>query len=211
MGIVVEDLFWYEDSSVIFHKDRLVEFIPMEDHTYEEWLNASLRFSFYTAILIFIFSRNYTLLVTIPIMAACGTFFCYYRNKEYVDPFDDDQFPCTRPTNHNPMMNVMLDDIHMNPPKKEACDVNHMNKEMDKLLEKSVYKNAFDVMGDEFRNRHFFTMPNTTVPNKQTDFGDWLYKTPDTCKTNPEYCKVDEDIRQERDTVTTYMDSNRTG
>jgi hypothetical protein len=107
------------------------------------------------------------------------------------------------------MMNIMINDIHANPPKKEACDVNHVNKTMDALLDKSVYKNAFDVMGDEFRNRHFYTLPVTTVPNKQMDFGDWLYKQPDTCKTNPEYCEVDEDIRQERDTVTTYMDRHR--
>jgi hypothetical protein len=107
------------------------------------------------------------------------------------------------------MMNVMLEDIHLQPPKKEACDVNHVNTTMDDILDKSAYTNSFDVLGDEFRNRHFYTMPNTTVPNKQGDFGDWLYKIKDTCKTNPEYCNVDEDIRQERDVVTSYMDSNK--
>lgn len=209
MDIVTRDPFWAEDPSILFHKDRVIEFLPVSDHTEEEFYNAFVRFSLYAGVLIFIFSRNYLLLGTLPFMVACCTFYCYYRTKEYTNPYDDELFPCTRPTTQNPVMNVMLDDIHANPPKKKACDVNHVGKKIDEILDKTVYKNSFDIMGDEFRNRHFYTMPNSTVPNDQTDFGEWLYKIPDTCKTNVDSCRVPEDIRQERDLVTTYMDQNK--
>ena len=34
----------------------------------------------------------------------------------------------------------------------------------------------------------FYTVPIRTVPNDQTEFANWLYKTGPTCKENSQNC-----------------------
>ena len=37
-------------------------------------------------------------------------------------------------------------------------------------------------MIERTHKENFYTTPNTTIPNNQGDFANWLYKTPKTCK-----------------------------
>jgi len=201
MDVVINDEFWYEDPSVLLKKERLIEFIPLENHTYEEWLNSTVRFSMYISVLFYIFEREYVLFM-IPFIAGCLTYFFYYRNKEYYDKNDDEQYPCQRPTKDNPMMNLTIADYGYNTNKKKACDINHVKDDVKKYLNRTRYTNAFDVLTDDVREREYYTMPNTENPNNQHDFANWLYKTDDTCKTNIRNCNVPHDIRSDRDWVT---------
>ena len=41
-----------------------------------------------------------------------------------------------------------------------------------------------DIFGKNNSQRQFYTMPVTTIPNNQTQFANWLYKTEPTCKEN---------------------------
>jgi len=198
MEVQQDDKFWFEDPWILIKENRLVEFIPLSDHTIEEGLNSIVRFSFYIAILLFVFKRHKTTLF-LPIFALTVTFFIYYINKDYKNPNDELHFPCQRPSETNPLMNTLVTDYMDRPNKKSACDVFHVKKDIAKYLNKNSYKNAFDVLTDDFRERPFYTMPNTTIPNKQHDFADWLYKEKDTCKTNIRNCYVSRDIRQDRD------------
>jgi hypothetical protein len=46
--------------------------------------------------------------------------------------------------------------------------------------------------------RNYFTMPWTTIPNKQDEFARWLYLSPKTCKEDQDNCLRYEDIRSKR-------------
>lgn len=199
MDVTINDKFWYEDINVLLKPERLIEFIPLSDHTYEEWLNSTVRFSIYASILFYVFKREWIMLM-FPFITMCLTYFFYYRNMDYYDPNDDEHFPCQRPTKENPMMNVLISDIGYRPRRKAACDFNHVKKDIKKNLNYSRYTNEFDLLADDVRERHWVTQPITTIPNNQHDFANWLYRVKeDTCKTNPRHCDVPHDIRFDRD------------
>ena len=202
MEVTINDKFWYEDPDILFSEDRLIEFIPLSDHTPEEWLNATVRFSTYASVLFYIFKREWIMFM-LPFITMCMTYYFYYRNKEYYDINDDDHFPCARPSKDNPLMNILVSDLGYNQNRKKACDVNHVKKDIQKYFNRNRYRNAFDILEGEAIERQFYTNPVTTIPNKQDDFANWLYnEKKDTCKTNIGNCEVDEDIRKERDNVT---------
>jgi len=199
----MNDKFWFEDPNILFNQDRLIEFIPLPDHTIEEILNSILRFSFYLTILMYVFKRKW-LTFLLPIFTAAITFFIYYRNKKYFDPKDDDHFPCQRPSSDNPLMNVLVSDYGYNQDRKKACDAFHVKKDIQKYVNRTRYSNAFDVLAEDYRERPYYTTAITTIPNNQEDFANWLYKEKDTCKTNIRYCHPFDDIRSDREKIVNY-------
>lgn len=200
MDIIINDKFWFEDPNILFNENRLVEFIPLSDHTKEELLNSILRFSFYISILIYVFKRK-LLMFLFPIFTAATTFFIYYRNKKYSDPKGDEDFPCLRPSENNPLMNILVSDYGQNQDRKKACDVFHVKKDIQKYVNRTRYTNSFDVLAEDYRERPYYTTAITTIPNNQEDFANWLYKEKDTCKTNIRYCSVPNDIRSDRENI----------
>jgi hypothetical protein len=119
---------------------------------------------------------------------------------------DDTDGKCTKPTIDNPFMNVTMKD-YMNfdengsvvnrPP---ACDPNdpEIKKMMDNTFSNNLYRDVSDVFGKQSSQRNYFTMPWTTIPNKQDEFARWLYLSPKTCKEDQDYCLRYEDIRSKR-------------
>ena len=52
------DPFWSQNFKILFHKDRLVEFYPSTDMTYNEKLNAISRMFLYTGVLLLMYTGN---------------------------------------------------------------------------------------------------------------------------------------------------------
>jgi len=123
-----------------------------------------------------------------------------------IRPDDVKNGKCTKPTVDNPFMNVTMKD-YMNfdengfvvnrPP---ACDPNdpEVKKMMDETFSNNLYRDVSDVFGKKNSQRNYFTMPWTTIPNKQDEFARWLYLSPKTCKEDQDYCLRYEDIRSKR-------------
>lgn len=121
-------------------------------------------------------------------------------------PDDVTDGKCTKPTVDNPFMNVTMKD-YMNFDEKgfvvnrpPACDPNdpEIKKMMDETFSNNLYKDVSDVFGKNNSQRNYFTMPWTTIPNKQDEFARWLYLSPKTCKEDQDYCLRYEDIRSKR-------------
>jgi hypothetical protein len=97
---------------------------------------------------------------------------------------------CRKPTADNPFANIVFADYLDAGNIPEPCNVDNKNiqKSMDQLYNSSIYRNIEDVFERENSQRIFYTVPITTVPNKQTEFANWLYKTGPTCKENSANC-----------------------
>lgn len=205
------DPFWYDNIEVLYQTDRLTEFFPTKDQTLEERLNSIMRLSLYVSILLYLHHKNYKYL-SIALGVGLVTMYVYRNipntnvNKtiETLDPNPEVQ-QCTKPTLDNPFMNVTMKD-YMNivdgkivdrPP---ACNVNDttVKKDMDTKFENNLYRDVDDVFGKFNSQRQFFTMPFTTIPNKQDEFARWLYASPRTCKEDNDYCLRYEDVRAKR-------------
>jgi hypothetical protein len=97
---------------------------------------------------------------------------------------------CVTPTVDNPFMNVALSD-YTTMPNRDVCDDvldNPIIKEqMEKSFNHGLYQDVGDVWGKNNGQRQFYTMPNTSIPNKQKDFALWLYNRGPTCKEGNGY------------------------
>jgi hypothetical protein len=97
---------------------------------------------------------------------------------------------CRKPTADNPFANIVFADYLDAGNVPEPCNVDDANiqKTMNQLYNSNIYRNIEDVFERENSQRMFYTVPVTTIPNRQTEFADWLYKTGPTCKENSANC-----------------------
>lgn len=201
------DEFWYNEFSILWNPERVMEFFPVEQYNMSEKLNAITRLAFYLSVLLFFYHKNVNVFY-IFVLALFGT---YYIHKSIQDigvenlENDSGNIDCTRPTLDNPFMNVTMKD-YMNikdgtiverPP---ICDLSSqkIQEEIDENFNNNLYRNVDDIFGKMNSQRQFYTMPSTTIPNKQDEFAKWLYASPKTCKENQENCLRYEDVRAKR-------------
>tara|TARA_Y100000389_G_C17471316_1_gene531432 strand:- start:1137 stop:1760 length:624 start_codon:yes stop_codon:yes gene_type:complete len=174
-------MFWLEDPLILFNDDFNFN-IPSD-------LIGRLNFFFkYVLILSIILTilfqdANFLLLA---IVFALLTILIYYhdlsRNKEkYTDEtaFIDNKV-CTNSTFHNPFMNPSVYDISNNPNKPDACNIEKVD--MNSNFYEGVFRSTNDIFDKESSLRQFYTVPSTSIPNKQKEFAEWLYNEGPSCK-----------------------------
>lgn len=91
----------------------------------------------------------------------------------------------TIPTDRNPFMNVLIDELKYNPGRPEAASVLDptMKITLDDFFRTEFVSDPTDVFGRSQSQRQFVTMPSTTIPNDQDSYQNWLYRIPGkTCK-----------------------------
>jgi hypothetical protein len=108
----------------------------------------------------------------------------YDKNKYFVDK------TCRKPTADNPWANIVFSDYLDGGNLAEPCNVDQdeIKQEMQSLYNSTIYRNVSDVFERENSQRIFYTVPITTIPNKQTEFANWLYRSGPTCKENSNNC-----------------------
>lgn len=101
--------------------------------------------------------------------------------KEYLD-----MTTCTPPTSNNVYMNPLPFDDRK---RYKACTYNKKTKSQMEALHEQIPTDTGNVFKKYNTNLVFHTMPNTTYPNEQNDFAQWVYGTPPSCKEgNGEQC-----------------------
>ena len=110
------------------------------------------------------------------------------KNQIFVDE------TCRKPSADNPFTNIAFTDYLDATNIAEPCNINQKNlTEMQNLYNSTIFRNTSDVFERENSQRLFYTMPIQSVPNDQTDFANWLYKTGPTCKENSQNCTYYQD------------------
>ena len=154
--------FWSDDPNILFHKDYIFEFYPVETMTYEQKLNAVSRSVIILSIIAFILSRN-TRIIIISAITLFAVFILYfYQEKEkskmktkkqvqglmdkeegfanagldYLKQQNAGRMPTdvfVAPTQSNPFGNVLMSDYDYNPDKKPAPPAYNQNVNNDIL------------------------------------------------------------------------------
>lgn len=79
----------------------------------------------------------------------------------------------------NPFENVTVDQYRYDPKREKA----ERNTDLDAFFRVQWSSDPTDVFGKTQSQRMFYTTPNTTIPNDQQSYQNWLYKIPGhTCK-----------------------------
>ncbi len=108
----------------------------------------------------------------------------YDKNELYVNN------NCRKPTADNPFANIVFSDYLDASNVADPCNIDDKNiqQDMQNLYNSTIYRNIQDVFERENSQRMFYTVPIRTIPNDQTEFANWLYKTGPTCKENTQNC-----------------------
>jgi len=199
------DAFWGDDPSVLFQKDRLIEFFPTGDQTLTERVNAVTRLIIYVALALSIYQGRATASHFSLVLLAMIYFM--YRNQTIVKLSTMESFTavpakkkveaCVMPTPQNPYMNFLLGDVPGRPP---ACKGPGVEETASVMLDNQLFSDVDDVFSRNANQRLFRTMPETTgIPNYER-FANWLIKNEGGCKTTG-MCAPWEDLRQQRQLI----------
>jgi len=184
---------WYEDLSMFLNAVNMFTIIPIQTMTLEEKLNALVRFFIYLGVILALLRKNAKYLF-FGIIAALVSYPIYeyerkekitaekFLKKESIEIIDNK--PCTSTNIENPFMNPTIADIQYNPDRPEACPLyaGDVSNRVNQNFKERVFKDVTDIWGKDYSAREFYTVPATTIPNKQGDFASWLYGTGATCK-----------------------------
>jgi hypothetical protein len=107
-------------------------------------------------------------------------------NYEFNENYNKNK--CRKPTADNPYMNIVFSDYLDASNVPEPCNSDQSKDDAKYLYNSTVYRNIEDVFERQNSQRLFYTLPITTIPNKQNEFADWLYKTGPQCKENTSKC-----------------------
>ena len=207
------DKFWLEDPAVLFRNGAYYKIIPTKNMNRIQVLNALTRFFLYLGILYLLFGSDLSYML-IPIAGIIMILLLYLIQKWHqgqilstTEPFDPSPNEivepvglCQAPDKNNPFMNVTVDDLMENRNRPSACPVTNptVRNQMEQAFNDNLFTDVEDVFDRKHSQRQFYTMPSTTIPNEQTEFAEWLYKAPETCKENQLNCLKYEDIRFNR-------------
>ena len=100
-----------------------------------------------------------------------------------------------KPSYENPFMNLNL---IQNPDKatfqnsfeKKNANYYQLEDKIEECYEKHhPNPSPLNLKDSDIQGRQFYSVPGNTIPNRQNEFANWLYKTPPTCKEgNPIQC-----------------------
>lgn len=192
------DKFWLEDPTILARPDRLIEFVPIEELSYVEQLNAILRFAIYTAITLIIYQQKIMALLFPLGIAGITAYMHKSTSKQYIGHNTITSKKCTPSTISNPFMNVLLSDYTENPDRPPACD--ESEEKINFNFRRNLYRNSFDdIYGRGQSRRQFYTMPVTDIEQSgYENYINWLYNTGSTCKTDNNKCEPYSDVRFKR-------------
>lgn len=195
--------FWFNDISILFNKNYLLEIIPLKSYDFNRKLNAILRFTIYYGILLYILKNDKNVLC-LPFITVVITVFLNKTNKkgsentamvnsknvreneklekvsELIEEINDDVF--RKPDIDNPMMNMNVFDLYDDKKAIPTYDNPGVEKVVEDKWNDGLYQDSDDLFGRNNSQRQWYTMPNTESMNRQTEFAKWCYKTPPTCK-----------------------------
>lgn len=220
----MSDPFWFSDYSILYQRERLLEFFPTTVMSSDEKLNAIVRFGVYAGFLMYVYGGNLNTLY-LPVALAIVTKLMHdnmpaegLTGAPWSGPSekapDMATASCTMPTVDNPFMNPSITDIQDDPKKAPACPIDSpaTAKQVEDSFHNDLFRDVDDVWGRQTSSRNFYTIPNTKLPNDQTEFAEWLYgsKQQAGCREDPSRC-IDDDLRRSRTPVNFDISAKRYG
>ena len=193
------DKLWIHDINILLNKNRIMEFWPNKHLEPVENMNALCRFSIYSGILLSILKQDMFYIIISLIIMAFLTFLFSLRKSEQMkvpkQPAHQDYElnnisikKCRKPTKNNPFSNINY--LENNTNQGPACPYNEVKEEINKAFFDGFEQNPYDIYNKKHSQRQFFSVANTTLPNNQESFAQFLYGNSNTnkCKENTNFC-----------------------
>ena len=202
---------WLNDPTILLKHDKLSELWPTPEMTTEEKINSITRLVIILTLLGYMLTLSPKIvLIGITTLAAIIIIYLVQNkvgSKNVKEAFSNNLpgvYPVltnpivyqlnknnfNQPTEQNPLMNVLIPEIHYDPKRKPAAPTfnpiveKQINKSVKKFIEKpfkddNIDEKLFGDLGDEFMfNRSMLpwsATANTQIPNDQKSFQEFAY------------------------------------
>jgi len=204
--------FWLEDPSVLFNHSYIMDLLPTVNMTQSEKLNAVTRMVILLTIMGYAFTRRYQILISGAIAILITIFISRKSHKndkvqegltELANELGKPVIPAptfTKPTQANPMMNVLIPQIQDDPKRESAQpsfdskveeDLNNKTQDFvveqfnnDPKIKELLFSDLSDKMVFDQSMRNFYSTASTTIPNDQGAFAQFCYGEAISCKEN---------------------------
>jgi len=171
--------FWYNDYTVLF-KEQL-QFWPQPNMSQSEKLNAISRMIILITLVVFVYTSS--IRVILIGIATLIVIVFHEKNVTQESFFQSwDTAAHTKPTDKNPLMNVLLPELNGNPRRPSAeksydadteTQINTSVKSM--FYDPVLYEGVNNEVDLKMSMRNFYTTANTTIPNDQEGFAKFCY------------------------------------
>jgi hypothetical protein len=112
-----------------------------------------------------------------------------YKNYTIDEIMDYQKNTAIKPTTSNPFMNTDITKYNNGDiPCASNVDDEDIKQDMVVNFNADLFRDIDELFDKKNSQRQFYTTPNTLIPNNQTEFANWLYKIPDTCKAEQKNC-----------------------
>tara|TARA_Y100000741_G_C18258423_1_gene559776 strand:- start:796 stop:1449 length:654 start_codon:yes stop_codon:yes gene_type:complete len=195
-----DEILWIYDVSILFNKNDVLNFFPdIMNLSLIENLNRSMRFLIYYLLILYLMDiiDLKTIICGVVLWTVITLFIITNSNKKFIEKFtlnnnnnnNNVKTIERKSTIDNPVMNLSVLDYGKN--------INIIADLDDKNIDKNIIGKDIDSINKYNYNelsrvnllkRNFYTMPNTKVPNEQTEFAKSLYNKGPTCKQDTLQC-----------------------
>lgn len=182
MPQIVSDPFWFDEISILFRQDRVLEFFITQDMTFVEKLNAIARLGVYTSIIVSFYHNNPKFLA-LSLVALILTLFI--RNffdeasfspnvpKNCTENFEDIREKIL-PTIDNPFMNAVItkpDDTIPSESYSKTPEAEKVREDIEANFSKNLFQDVGDVFEVNNSRRQFYTVPRNSGDLKEFLYG----------------------------------------
>jgi len=180
-AIMGREIFWLTDPANLFtHWKR---FVPTNDMTVPEALNAVVRFTVYSSLLIALITRKTNFLLLIPTVMFLSVILVklYPETQILKETFAAKKGPASSPKASNPFMNVLftdyVDNVNRSPAPPDIT-AHPIKESIEEAYSKTtdLFMDTSDKFGLMQSIRQFNTQPSTTIPNDLGGFQAFLNK-----------------------------------
>ena len=178
----MQDKHWIDNFHILFNRDRLKEFWPCANMSFNEKINAISRFIIYSSIIIAIYYKKRQIIYFGVALLFLTTLFKEGDRENFMDNINNKD-DCRKPSFNNPFMNVPVYDYDQKPIYDKACSPSAEIKQQssDDFL-KGLYLDVNDPFSRNNAERQFFTTANTSVPNDREVWAEWCWGKDKVCK-----------------------------
>jgi hypothetical protein len=172
------EVFWLNDPANLFK--NWDKFVPTQTMTVPEALNAVVRFTFYSSVVVSFFTRNTNYLLLVPIvMFVSVILFRTYPTTQILRETFTNPGRFANPTTNNPFMNVLFTDYVDNVNRAPAPpDITNpvVKASIEEAFSKTsdLYMDTSDKFALAQSARNWVTQAATTIPNDLEGFQNFL-------------------------------------
>ena len=176
------EIFWLKDPANLFGKNTWTRFVPTNDMTVPEALNAVVRFTVYFGFLMALVTGETHFLLFIPIvMGITVALVNLYPTTQILKETYANKGEFATPTDQNPFMNVLFTDYVDNvnrPPAPPDITKPAVKESIDEAfaVTHDLFMDTSDKFGLAQAARQFTTQASTTIPNDLDGYQKFLNK-----------------------------------